>query len=70
MRHPVDGGAKSDGEGKANVYSLCVGSSRFTCSNSHVTPMTLPFGEQQDEGIAKRYLGRFYKEKIIVWKLQ
>lgn len=50
MRHPVDGGAKSDGEGKANVYSLCVGSSRSTCSNSHVTLMTLPFGEQQDEG--------------------
>lgn len=41
MRHPVDGGAKSDGEGKANVYSLCVGSSRSMCSNSHVTLMTL-----------------------------
>jgi len=29
MRHPADGGTKSDSESKANVYSLCIDSSRI-----------------------------------------
>lgn len=50
MRHPIDGGAKSDGEGKANVYSL----RRFITIHvfaqpCYASPTTSPFGEQ-DEG--------------------
>lgn len=66
MRHPIDGGAKSDGEGKANVYSL----RRFITIHVFEQPDDAAAFGEQDEGALHDIQVDFAGEKITVSELR